>query len=76
MNAAQKPVHSKGKTQIIADTELVAVLADPLENDALSRELVRLPITEDGWNMESAVMFRSEVKDIKPFRWLIDELSQ
>lgn len=62
--------------QIIADTELVAVLADQLESDALSRELVRLPISEDGWNMESAVMFRSEVRDIMPFRWLIDELSQ
>lgn len=62
--------------QIIGETDLVAVLADQLESDALSRDLVRLPISEDGWNMESAVMFRSEVSDIKPFRWLIDELSQ
>ena len=62
--------------QIIADTDLVAVFADPLEGDALSRDLVRVPISDDGWNMKSAVMYRSEVSDIKPFRWLIDKLSQ
>lgn len=62
--------------QIIADTDLIAVFADPLEEDALTRNLVRLPVSEDGWNMESAVMYRSEVSDIKPFRWLIDQLGQ
>jgi DNA-binding transcriptional LysR family regulator len=62
--------------QIVADTDLIAVFADPLEEDAVARNLVRLPLSEDGWNMESAVMFRSEVSGIKPFRWLIDKLGQ
>lgn len=62
--------------QIIGQTDLIAVFADQLEDEALSRDLVRLPLSEEGWNMESAVIYRSEISDIKPFRWLIDELSQ
>lgn len=60
---------------IVSGTNLVATFPDQLKLDAEAQGLVRLSLMADEWNMKSAVMYRSELRNIRPFRWLIEELS-